>query len=186
MLGASASVPAATAAVLVVCSDGAEICPRLAGGWRNDALAQRGQGMTLKQAHYVLGHTPVEQQRLIRQARFLAPATEHFLDDAGVGAGRRVLDIGCGMGDVSMLLARKVGPQGLVVSIDLDQASLETARERATAPRGLPIYAFIAPTSPPSGMPSRSMRSSAALFWSSCRIRSPSSADCPTCCDRTG
>jgi len=88
--------------------------------------------MTLKQPHYVLGHTPVEQQRLIRQASFLAPATAHFLDDAGVGSGMRVLDIGCGMGDVSMLLARRVGPQGLVVSIDVDQASIDTARERAT------------------------------------------------------
>src|SRR5215475_14308446 len=43
--------------------------------------------------------------------------------------------IGRGMGDVSMLLARRVGPQGLVVSIDLDQASIDTARERATAAR---------------------------------------------------
>jgi 2-polyprenyl-3-methyl-5-hydroxy-6-metoxy-1,4-benzoquinol methylase len=133
MLGDSASVPATAATVLLVCCEGAEICARRDGGWRNEALAQQGQAMTHKQAHYVLGHTPVEQQRLIKQARFLAPATEHFLDDAGVGTGMRVLDIGCGMGDVSMLLARRVGPQGLVVSIDLDQASLDTARERATA-----------------------------------------------------
>ncbi|MBO0740067.1 MAG: class I SAM-dependent methyltransferase, partial [Hyphomicrobiaceae bacterium] len=78
-------------------------------------------------------HTPLEQQRLIKQARFLAPATEHFLDDAGVGSGMRVLDIGCGMGDVSMLLARRVGPQGRVVSIDLDQASIATAQQRVRA-----------------------------------------------------
>jgi ubiquinone/menaquinone biosynthesis C-methylase UbiE len=43
----------------------------------------------------------------------------------------RVLDIGCGMGDVTMLAAQLVGPAGRVVSIDLDQASIETARRRA-------------------------------------------------------
>ena len=89
--------------------------------------------MTLKQSDYVLGHTPIEQQRLIRQARFLAPATEHFLQDAGIVTGMRVLDIGCGMGDVTLLVAQLVGPAGRVVSIDLDQASIDTARKRASA-----------------------------------------------------
>lgn len=89
--------------------------------------------MALKQADYVLGHTAAEQFRLIRQARFLAPATEHFLRDAGIGSGMRVLDIGCGMGDVTMLAAQLVGPGGRVVSIDLDTASIETAQKRASA-----------------------------------------------------
>jgi hypothetical protein len=57
--------------------------------------------MALMQSDYVLGHTPTEQLRLIRQARILAPATERFLGDAGITPGMRVLDIGCGMGDVS-------------------------------------------------------------------------------------
>jgi 2-polyprenyl-3-methyl-5-hydroxy-6-metoxy-1,4-benzoquinol methylase len=91
--------------------------------------------MALKQSDYVLGHTPVEQQRLIRQARFLAPATEHFIRDAGITTGMRVLDIGCGMGDVTMLLAQLVGPSGRVVSIDIDQASIDTAQRRASAGR---------------------------------------------------
>ncbi len=89
--------------------------------------------MTLKQSDYVLGHTTTEQLRLIRQARFLAPATERFLRDAGISSGMRVLDIGCGMGDVAMLVAQLVGPAGRVVSIDLDQASVETAERRASA-----------------------------------------------------
>jgi 2-polyprenyl-3-methyl-5-hydroxy-6-metoxy-1,4-benzoquinol methylase len=89
--------------------------------------------MAFKQADYVLGHTAAEQVRLIRQARFLAPATEHFLRDAGIGSGMRVLDIGCGMGDVTMLAAQLVGPGGRVVSIDLDMASIETAQKRASA-----------------------------------------------------
>ncbi|WP_084801200.1 class I SAM-dependent methyltransferase [Bradyrhizobium sp. Tv2a-2] len=85
------------------------------------------------QAHYVLGHTSVEQQRLIRQARVLAPLTERFLRDAGISPGMRVLDIGCGMGDVTMIAAQCVGTAGHVTSIDLDQASIETAQRRAAA-----------------------------------------------------
>lgn len=89
--------------------------------------------MTLKQSEYVLGHTDREQLRLIRQARALAPVTEHFLRDAGLVSGMRVLDIGCGMGDVTMLVAQRVGPAGRIVSIDLDEASIEAARMRARA-----------------------------------------------------
>jgi trans-aconitate methyltransferase len=89
--------------------------------------------MTLQQSDYVLGHTAIERQRLIRQARFLAPATEHFLQDAGIVSGMRVLDIGCGMGDVTLLVAQRVGPAGRVVSIDLDQAAIDTASRRASA-----------------------------------------------------
>jgi ubiquinone/menaquinone biosynthesis C-methylase UbiE len=89
--------------------------------------------MALQQADYVLGHTSVEQQRLIRQARVLAPLTERFLRDAGLFSGMRVLDIGCGTGDVTMIAAQLVGPAGHVTSIDIDQASTETAQKRAAA-----------------------------------------------------
>jgi SAM-dependent methyltransferase len=45
----------------------------------------------------------------------------------------RVLDIGCGMGDVTIIAAQLVGSTGQVSSIDLDQASIETAQRRAAA-----------------------------------------------------
>jgi ubiquinone/menaquinone biosynthesis C-methylase UbiE len=89
--------------------------------------------MSLAQTDYVLGHTDREQARLIRQARVLAPITERFLRDAGIVPGMRVLDIGCGMGDVTMLVAQVVGAQGSVTSIDLDHGSVATARKRASA-----------------------------------------------------
>jgi trans-aconitate methyltransferase len=69
----------------------------------------------------------------MRQAQILAPFSEHLLRDAGIVPGMRVLDIGCGMGDVTMLAAGLVGPTGGVVSIDMDQVSVETARRRASA-----------------------------------------------------
>lgn len=89
--------------------------------------------MAPKHSDYVLGHNDREQLRLIRQARFLAPITEAFLRGAGIASGMRVLDIGCGMGDVTMLAAQLVGRTGQVVSIDQDQASIETARTRVSA-----------------------------------------------------
>jgi ubiquinone/menaquinone biosynthesis C-methylase UbiE len=89
--------------------------------------------MRPQQSDYVLGYTDREQDRLIQQARALAPATERFLRDAGIVSGMRVLDIGCGMGDVTMLVAQLVGDAGSVVSIDINQPSLDTARRRASA-----------------------------------------------------
>jgi ubiquinone/menaquinone biosynthesis C-methylase UbiE len=89
--------------------------------------------MRVKQSEYVLGHTNAEQLRLIRQARVLAPFTNRLFRDAGIASGMRVLDIGCGMGDVTMLAAQLVGPTGKVVSIDRDQASIETAQRRVSA-----------------------------------------------------
>jgi ubiquinone/menaquinone biosynthesis C-methylase UbiE len=74
--------------------------------------------MAPKHSDYVLGHNDREQLRLIRQARILAPFTDSFLRAAGIASGMRVLDIGCGMGDVTMLAAQLVGPTGSVVSVD--------------------------------------------------------------------
>ena len=47
--------------------------------------------------------------------------------------GMRVLDIGCGSGDVSLLLAEMVGPTGSVVGIDRSAAAQAMARDRVRA-----------------------------------------------------
>jgi ubiquinone/menaquinone biosynthesis C-methylase UbiE len=85
------------------------------------------------QQEYVLGHNDREQLRLIRQARVLAPFTDAFFRRAGIAPGMRVLDIGCGMGDVTILAAELVGSGGSVVSIDRDQAAIATAQQRVAA-----------------------------------------------------
>jgi hypothetical protein len=84
-----------------------------------------------KQSDYVLGHTPGEQLRLIRQARILSPATERFFRDAGIASGMRVLDLRDGRRDHARRATRRPGSS--IVSVDVDQASIATARERAQA-----------------------------------------------------
>src|SRR5215468_8366846 len=91
---------------------------------------------------YVLGYTDSEQERLIRQAAKIAPITERFFREAGIGFGQRVLDLGSGMGDVAMLVARLVGPSGEVVGVERDTNSIARARARAAA-AGLRNVSFL-------------------------------------------
>lgn len=44
--------------------------------------------------------------------------------------GQRVLDIAAGTGDLTRALARQVGPQGVVVHTDINEAMLKTGRDR--------------------------------------------------------
>jgi ubiquinone/menaquinone biosynthesis C-methylase UbiE len=81
----------------------------------------------------VLGYTDAEQERLIRQATIIAPITERLFRDAGIGPGQRVLDLGSGMGDVAMVVARLVGPSGEVVGVERDANSISRAKARAAA-----------------------------------------------------
>src|SRR6266849_6153287 len=83
-------------------------------------------------AHYVLGSTDAEHERLIRQAALLAHLTERLFRDAGIGPGQRVLDLGSGVGDVAILAANLVGPSGEVVGIERDPHSIARARSRIT------------------------------------------------------
>ena len=91
---------------------------------------------------YVLGDTGAEHARLIRQAAIFNPFTERLFRDAGIGTGQRVLDIGSGVGDVAMLVARLVGPTGKVVGVERDVSTMAKARSRV-AEAGLHNVSFM-------------------------------------------
>jgi SAM-dependent methyltransferase len=61
---------------------------------------------------------------------------------AGIGVGQSVLDIGSGVGDVALLLARIVGSAGEVVGVERDPRSLARASARTTE-AGLSNIRFI-------------------------------------------
>ena len=82
---------------------------------------------------YALGRSEAETQRLILQHQIYGPLTRQFLIGAGVGPGMTVLDLGSGAGDVALLLADLVGPQGRVVGIDTNAEILDVARARVLA-----------------------------------------------------
>ena len=86
---------------------------------------------------------PQTEGRLIRQARsydlrvwlMLLGQTGRVralpLDLAAVRPGERVLDVGCGTGNLALAAARRVGPGGTVVGIDAAPEMIAVARAKA-------------------------------------------------------
>lgn len=66
----------------------------------------------------------------------IRPFGELAMDRAALRQGERVIDVGCGFGETSLELARRVGQGGGVLGIDISTAMLEEAR-KATASAGL-------------------------------------------------
>ncbi len=62
----------------------------------------------------------------------IAPIGLRAIDAAGAREGERVLDVGCGCGQTSIELGRRVGSEGEVLGVDLSGPMLEDARRRAT------------------------------------------------------
>ena len=83
------------------------------------------------QAFYALGHSENELQRLSRQGEAIGPFTRHLFEEAGIKQGMRVLDVGCGSGDVAFLAAKLVGHSGEVVGADHERKAVAWASERA-------------------------------------------------------
>src|SRR5215471_20167017 len=65
------------------------------------------------------------------RAQALGPATELMRDLAKVAAGSRVLDVGAGTGDSTLVAAQRVGPTGHVLATDISASMLEIAAESA-------------------------------------------------------
>ena len=95
--------------------------------------------------HIMSDRTPAEQWNAAsegwarwaaRASDYLVPATEKMLDLAAVVAGCRVLDVGCGSGEQTVIAARRVGEAGHVLAIDI-AAPMVAAAEKNVAAVGL-------------------------------------------------
>ena len=59
------------------------------------------------------------------------PQTEYFLKKHGLKAGMKVLDIGCGLGNMTQIIANTVGSDGKVIAIDNNDQQLKAASAMA-------------------------------------------------------
>ena len=77
----------------------------------------------------------VNAQKWIRFQRAIddqiGPLGRAAMEKASIRSGERVLDVGCGCGDTTLEIARRVGPTGLVSGLDLSTPMLAEAARRA-------------------------------------------------------
>jgi ubiquinone/menaquinone biosynthesis C-methylase UbiE len=78
----------------------------------------------------------------------LAPVGQAAFDRAGIRPGESVIDIGCGCGATTVELARRVGPAGRVLGIDVSRPMLARARERTKAMANVALVEADATTHP--------------------------------------
>src|SRR5947199_5955111 len=78
---------------------------------------------------YLHGTAPDEQDRLGLMNELL---NANSLREMHLQPGERVLDVGCGLGQLSRDMARQVGSSGLVVAIERSREQLGVARRLAT------------------------------------------------------
>ncbi|HKX29103.1 MAG TPA: methyltransferase domain-containing protein [Blastocatellia bacterium] len=81
--------------------------------------------------HYIIRGGIEGRERLKIVSRILRASTARLFDRVRIAERMCCLDIGCGSGDVTFELARRVGPSGKVLGADLDQAKVELAAEEA-------------------------------------------------------
>ena len=94
------------------------------------------------QLFYALGHSEQELQRLSRQGQAFGPFTRQLFEEAGIGQGMRVLDVGCGSGDVAFLAASLVGLSGEGVGADRERTAVDWSNARARS-QGLTNVKFV-------------------------------------------
>jgi SAM-dependent methyltransferase len=75
---------------------------------------------------YVLDHhNRGERERLTLMSQLLDPMHRRYVEQLGIGAGARTLEVGCGNGTMSQWLARRVAPDGTAMAVDLDLSLIE-------------------------------------------------------------
>ncbi|HTV34260.1 MAG TPA: methyltransferase domain-containing protein [Methylocella sp.] len=82
---------------------------------------------------YIIRGGAEGRERLRILARIMSASTASLFDRLAVREEQHCLDVGCGGGDVTLEFARRIGPRGRAIGVDIDATQLDIARHEAAA-----------------------------------------------------
>lgn len=85
----------------------------------------------MNENNYIIEGGEEGKKRLDVLGSVLNPYTRQLLESIGSLAGKNILDLGCGSGTVSLMLAPLSAPGGTVTGVDFDPEIIELARQDA-------------------------------------------------------
>jgi ubiquinone/menaquinone biosynthesis C-methylase UbiE len=106
--------------------------------------------------NYILRTGASAAARLHLLHHLFGPISRQMLLEAGISPGMYILDLGCGIGDVTCWMASQVAPHGSVTSIDLSAEQLAEARLQAATLGVENLITFLQRNASETGLPSES------------------------------
>lgn len=79
---------------------------------------------------YILNTNDKARERLCLQHQLYAKSSLDLLSEVGPSAAKTALEIGCGSGDMTLELAKLIGREGSLLTIDLSQDQLDHTQQR--------------------------------------------------------
>jgi ubiquinone/menaquinone biosynthesis C-methylase UbiE len=93
-------------------------------------MATQAPDQTMTEPNFASAEYAERWQRGKRmRGEVFAALTEMMLDLANIQVGDRVLELAAGMGDLAVMTARRVGPNGFVLATDISASMLDLAAE---------------------------------------------------------
>jgi SAM-dependent methyltransferase len=101
--------------------------------WRRRTLRGGGDHLVSPDRRYPLELDQAEVERYRTMAEAARQAEADLWEPAGIVAGARVADVGCGPGAMLPALSAAVGPDGRVTAVDADPEAVAAARALVAA-----------------------------------------------------
>jgi len=86
----------------------------------------------MKENNYVIGVGKEDEERLFLLNELFGKTSKDFLIKAGLTPGMRVLEVGCGTGNMTKWIAKQIGDSGHLTAVDISQEQIQIAKENCS------------------------------------------------------